>query len=164
MKFLDGLTSKISDVATLFVASMMLVTIVDIISKNLFNRPIGGTFELVELSLVFAVFLGIPDIFRKDANIVVDVLDHMLAPRPVLGLKLFGAGVTLIFLALLGWAVIAPAKDTISYPQYTQEAGIPHALFWLPILLGIALSIVCTVSWVAQQVGRSGPESRPDDE
>jgi TRAP-type C4-dicarboxylate transport system permease small subunit len=153
-----------SDVATLFVASMMLLTIVDILSKNMFNRPISGTFELVELSLVFAVFLGIPVIFLKDANIVVDVLDHMLAPRPVVVLKLFGAGVTLVFLLLLGWAVIAPATDTIKYPQYTQEAGVPHSVFWLPILLGIGLSIICTVLIVAQQIGRSRPESQPDGE
>ena len=57
---------------------MMLLTIADILMKNIFHQPVRGTFELVELSLVFAVFCGLPEIFRRDANIVVDVFDHLL--------------------------------------------------------------------------------------
>ena len=55
---LKRLTQWLSDLAAVAIACMIFITIADIAIKNLFNRPIKGTFELVELLLVFAVFFG----------------------------------------------------------------------------------------------------------
>lgn len=154
MKIIEWLTSRLAGLGAIFVAAMMLLTIADILMKNIFHQPVRGTFELVELSLVFAVFCGLPEIFRRDANIVVDVFDHLLRSGSVSALKLFGAAVTLAFLLLLGWAVIAPALDTIAYPQFTQEAGVPLTTFWVPIILGIGLTIVCTALAGVREIRR----------
>ena len=34
------------------------------------------------------------------------------------------------------------AQDTLAFPQWTQELGIPLYAFWAPILAGTALSIL----------------------
>lgn len=149
MRPLRQTTRSLSDFAALAILAMILVTIADVIMKNVFRRPIAGVFEVMELMLVVAVFFGLPDVFRSGANICVDVADHLVGPRARDGLHLFGAGASLGFLLLLGWAMIAPAWDTIVYPQNTQEAGIPIFLYWVPILAGTAMTIVATavVGW-----------------
>jgi TRAP-type C4-dicarboxylate transport system permease small subunit len=156
VSFLQRLTGRLSDVAAIAVAAMTFLTIADIVMKNFFHRPISGTFEVVELALVVAVFFGIPEIFRAQTNIVVDIVDHLFRPALVRAFGIAGTLVTLCFLILLGWAVLAPAWDTVDFPQYTQEAGISLTLFWIPILAGIALSIVCTMVVAVRQVGRNG--------
>lgn len=154
MSLLRRLTRRLSDVAALAVAAMTFLTIADILMKNIFHRPISGTFEMVELALVVAVFLGFPEIFRGQTNIVVDIVDHLFRPGLARVFKIAGTLVTLCFLVLLGWAVWAPAWDTVDYPQQTQEAGISLTVFWIPILLGIALSIACTVAVAVRQMRR----------
>ena len=144
MPLLKRLTQWLSDAAAVAIAAMIFLTIADIGMKNLFNRPIKGTFELVELLLVFTVFLGFAEVFRSDSNICVDVADQMLSPKHAAVLKIIGGFASLVFLALMGWAMLGPAMDTVTYPQWTQETGIPLYAYWAPILAGTALAIVAS--------------------
>ncbi len=150
MSILKRVTQSLSDVAAVAIAGIILVTIADVLMKNLFNRPIRGAFELVEFLLVCVVFFGFAEVFRSDANICVDVVDHAVGPRGRAALQAFGAAASFGFLLLLMWAMIAPAWDTVTYPQWTQEIGIPLYAYWIPILAGIALAIVAaaTVCWM----------------
>ena len=65
---LKRLTHRLSDIAAMAIAAMMLLTIADVLMKGLFNRPIKGTFELVELLLVFVVFFGVAEVFQREAT------------------------------------------------------------------------------------------------
>ena len=71
--------------SALFLVAMMLVTVADVILRALFNLPITGAYDLVQLFLVGTVFLSIPDVFLNDDNIVVDFVDHPFG-RTVVGL------------------------------------------------------------------------------
>ena len=71
-------TRWLSAIAAIGILSMMLITIADILMHNFLRRPIRGTFDLVELFLVFVVFLGIPEVFRREGNVTVDVIDHFI--------------------------------------------------------------------------------------
>jgi TRAP-type C4-dicarboxylate transport system permease small subunit len=135
-------TQGLSDCAALAIAGIMLVTIADVIMKNTFKLPIKGAFEAVEFLMVCVVFLGLAEVFRSGANICVDIADHFVGARGLQTLRIFGAIASVAFLSLMLWAMIAPALDTVTFPQWTQELGIPLYAFWAPILAGAALSIV----------------------
>ena len=151
---LKRLTHRLSDIAAMAIAAMMLLTIADVLMKGLFNRPIKGTFELVELLLVFVVFFGVAEVFRADGNICCDVVDHALGARGRAALQAFGALSSLAFLLLVGWAMTEPAWDTVNHPQRTQEIGIPLYAHWVPIFIGTGLSIVAAaaVFWTRLQL------------
>ena len=68
MRPFKRMTQFLSDFAALAIAAMALLTIADIVMKNAFNRPIKGTFEIVELLLVLVVFFGLAEVFRSDAT------------------------------------------------------------------------------------------------
>ena len=112
---------------------MMSVTIADILMHNFLRQPIRGTFDLVELFLVLAVFLGIPEVFRSEGNITVDVIDHFVTASTKRVLHAAALILTFGFLLLLGYAMISPAMDTVTFPEHKQETGIPTWFFWIPI-------------------------------
>jgi TRAP-type C4-dicarboxylate transport system permease small subunit len=146
MSLLPQLTRRLSDVAALALVAMMLLTIADIVMKNLFHRPFSGTFELVEFLMVIAVFFGMPEVFRLQSNICVDLIDYLVKVSAQAVIRVFGALASLLFLLILAWAMLGPAWDTVAYRQNTQEIGIPLFAYWLPILLGTALMIVVTMT------------------
>ncbi|MSQ18398.1 MAG: TRAP transporter small permease [Betaproteobacteria bacterium] len=155
---LDRINRRIADLSAIALAAMMLVTIFDITMKNLLGRPIASTFELVESSLAVMVFLGLPSVFRKDGNIIVDVIDHFIGLRGVGLLKCIGALATVGFLLLMGYAMIEPALDTLRYPENKPESGIPMYALWVPILLGTVFSIVGGVLVAREHLKKMGTQ------
>ena len=158
MSRLGQLTLAMSRLAGWCIFAIIAVTMYDVLSNNLFRRPFRGTFELVELLLVMVVFLGLPELFRRQLHIVVDVIDHFVSETTRARLILTGALVTLAFLLVLGYAMISPALDTLRFPERRQDTGIRTTVFWLPILIGTASCIVATAldAWERIATSRAG--------
>lgn len=142
------ITTAMMLLAAACIAIMMLVTIADVLMNNIFKRPIRGAFEYVEVLMACVVFLGAPEIFRTGSNVVVDVLDHFLARKAVKVLDVIGTLFTIVFLVVLGYAMIAPAMDTIQFPETKQETGIYTYVLWIPILIGTVVALIASVNYL----------------
>ena len=97
--------------SALFLAAMMLITVSDVVMRAVFNLPITGAYDLVQLFLVGTVFLSIPDVFLRDKNIVIDFVDHVFGARAIGALKLIANIIAITFLAVLLWRMISPALE-----------------------------------------------------
>jgi TRAP-type C4-dicarboxylate transport system permease small subunit len=142
MAKLTGFLSTVSGVA---LALIVLLTVADVVMANLLQRPIIGAIEVVETALAFVFFLGIGEIFRGEHNIMVDVSDHFTGPRTRNRLRLFGAVLTVVFLVLMGWAMLAPAGDAWRFGDRKADSGIPLAVLWVPALFGTLIAIVAAL-------------------
>ena len=98
--------------SALFLVAMMMITVADVILRALFNLPITGAYDLVQLFLVGTVFLSIPEVFLHDENIVIDFVDHIFGRTAVGLLKVVANVAAFIFLAVLSWRMIQPALDS----------------------------------------------------
>jgi TRAP-type C4-dicarboxylate transport system permease small subunit len=121
---------------------MVLAIVADVAMANLFNRPISGTFDFVESTLVVLVFMGFPATFLNSGHIAVDVVDHFVSPVTVVRLKLIAVAMTLPFLLFLAWQMMTPALDTFRFGERKQELGLPLWVLWVPMILGIVLSAI----------------------
>jgi TRAP-type C4-dicarboxylate transport system permease small subunit len=130
--------------AALAVAAMMLLTVADVMLRGVFNRPIHGTYELVELLLACAVFLALPAAFLRDEHIVVDMVDHY-APRAVPALKRLAGIIAVVVLVVLGWQAVLAARDTLAFGDVTMDLALPRILYWLPLLAGVACAALAAV-------------------
>lgn len=139
---LRRLTNALSIAAAVGIGAMACITLVDILANNLMRTPIRGTFDLVQLLLATTIFLGVPEVFRLNRNIVVDVIDHFVSTRAKFRFEHLARLITLCFMSILLYAMITPALDTVRYPEHKQETGIPTWIYWLPILFGVATSVV----------------------
>jgi TRAP-type C4-dicarboxylate transport system permease small subunit len=122
--------------AGLALAAMMLLTVADVVLRWTINRPIRGTFELVELLLACTFFLALPAAFLRDDHIVVDVVDYV-APRRVPVLKRVAEAIAVVIVALMAWQGWRAARDTIVFNDVTSDLEIPRILYWVPVLVGL---------------------------
>jgi TRAP-type C4-dicarboxylate transport system permease small subunit len=127
--------------SALFLAAMMMITVVDVTSRALFNRPITGVYDLVQLFLVGTVFLSIPDVFLRGENIVIDFVDHVFSPKAVGWLKVAASLAALVFLAVLAWKMVQPALDSIQFHEVSLDLSIPMWVYWSLMIAGIVLTL-----------------------
>jgi TRAP-type C4-dicarboxylate transport system permease small subunit len=137
-------------VASLFLAAMMLLTVADVALRGLFNRPIHGTFELIELGLACTIFVALPAVFLRDEHLVVDVVDHLARPPVVRVLDLLGAVASLLVLSVMFWRMVPLARDMQEFGDVTADLSIPKIFYWVPVLVGIGASALATLVFIVR--------------
>ena len=152
MRALEGLARLLGGAASAFLCAMMMVTVVDVVLRSLFSYPIFGTFDLVELFLVALIFLALPETFRREEHVVVDVIDHLAPARTVALLRVLAALLAVLLLGLMLWHSVAPARDTYVFGDRTLDLGLPRYIHWLPILLGTAAAVLVGLMMLARSV------------
>ena len=60
---------------------MMGLTVVDVVARYVFSRPLRGAFEITELMLLVLIFAGLPLVSFADEHAVMDFIDRLLGPR-----------------------------------------------------------------------------------
>jgi TRAP-type C4-dicarboxylate transport system permease small subunit len=140
--------------AAVFLAAMMLLTVADVVLRGVFNAPIRGVFDLVELLLAYSFFLALPAVFLRDENIVVNVADD-LAPRSVPTLKRMSAALAVVVLAVMAWQGWLAARDTIAFNDVTSDLGLSRGLHWIALLVGVIGAAVAAFA-----MGLRGDERR----
>ena len=128
----------------------MLLTVADVVLRAFFNRPIHGTFELVELCLACTIFVALPAVFLRDEHLVVDVVDQLARPAVVRVLDLFGALASLLVLAVMFWRMVPLARDMQEFGDVTADLSIPKMVFWIPVLVGIGASALATLVFIVR--------------
>jgi len=136
--------------AAAFLVAMMLLTVVDVVLRSFFNRPIHGTFELIELCLACTIFVALPAVFLRDEHLVVDVVDHFARPAVVRVLDLFGAIVSAAVLAVMFWQMVPLARDMQEFGDVTGDLSMPKIYYWIPVLVGVGASALATLVFIAR--------------
>jgi TRAP-type C4-dicarboxylate transport system permease small subunit len=143
----------------IFLAAMMMITVADVILRRLFNLPITGAYDLVQLFLVGTVFLSIPEVFLNDENIVVDFVDHIFGRTAVSLLKVIANLAALVFLAVLSWRMIQPALDSVRFNEVSPDLSIPMVVHWALMITGIVLALPAA-AWLLIKSVRSVSSAR----
>jgi len=138
--------------AAFFLAAMMMITIIDVTSRALFNRPITGAYDLVQLFLVGSVFLSVPSVFLRGENIVIDFIDHLLGRLAVEVLKVIANLLAFVFLASLLYQMVTPARDAMRFHEVSPDLAIPMGVYWSLMLLGIVLALLPAALTLANSV------------
>jgi TRAP-type C4-dicarboxylate transport system permease small subunit len=115
---------------------MMVVTIVDVSMRLAINQLVLGSVEVVQLMLVAAVFLAIPETFLRDEHIAVDLVDQALSARALSRVRFAADIVTTGFLCVLAWRMALPALDTLEIGDRSSDLLISLFWYWLPIVIG----------------------------
>lgn len=108
-KTFSGLVAGLNSVGTAWIFALMVLINIDVLARFLFNAPIQGVAEVVELSIVGIVFLQISDAVRAGRLIRSDgVYRQILKRRPRLGYSLgaiFDVAGAIFFVTILLGAV-----------------------------------------------------------
>lgn len=141
----DRATKWLEHVASAALIVMMLVTMADVLMRNIYNRPITGSVELVRIAMAYLVFMAFPQTFLRGHHVRIDVIDHLVGRRAVRRLDLLGELAALGLLAVTLWVMWHEAVDAHQMGDVTSDLMIPLSVLWAPMLLGTACSMVSVV-------------------
>ena len=131
---------------------MTLWTVVDVITRYALAKPLRGSIDLVESTLVLVVFLALAECFRFDEQITVDLVDHVAGERTVAFLKLFAAFATMLFLVLLFYTGIQPFLDALRFGDKKPDLPVPIFTLLGVIEVSLAAAIVVLIGKFVGQV------------
>lgn len=134
---------------------MMVATVADVTLRYSLNRPIPGTYDLVECMLVVFVFNGMAATFLQRSNIAIDIIDHFAGPRGVALLVRLTDLVSIMMLGILIWAMLTPAFQAYEYGDRKLELALPLYLLWAVAVAGMLGSILAAVGALLGPVSRS---------
>lgn len=136
-------------VAALAIFVLMLLGVWQVVGRTLFNAPVRGYIDFVELSVSTFAFLGIAYCQRLGGHVRMEMLLKPMRGRLLWGTEIFGTLVALAVVAVLiwyGWGHFLRAyqlgDSTIDaeLPVWPSKLAVPVAfgLLWLRLLLQLA--------------------------
>jgi TRAP-type C4-dicarboxylate transport system permease small subunit len=119
---------------------MMALTVIDVVARYVFSRPIRGAFEVTELMLVVLIFAGLPLVSFSNEHAVMDFIDRLLGGRALASLERGVHVVSAAFMLLLAWIVWGKAVRVTAYGDATDVLRILYGPFVYFMAVALALA------------------------
>jgi TRAP-type C4-dicarboxylate transport system permease small subunit len=122
-------------------ALLMFLTVLDVVGRYFFNRPVPGTFELTEMFMVLIVFLALGLAQHHNEHISLDLAYNYFPSRLKKGTNLIVDLVNLAIIAAVTWQLY-------HYSVRMSDGNYTTAVLQLPIHPFVILALLGTASYV----------------
>jgi len=145
---LDLASRGLNAAGSVWVLVIMLLVNADILSRGMFNRPIAGTREIVEISIIGIVYLQLAWSLRCGRMTRSDMLiDSLMQKRPRAGhaLEVLIALLGMVFMLAIAWRTWPELVTAWSRNRFHGTRGVftlPMWPFLAIILVGTGLAAV----------------------
>ncbi|MGF7159277.1 TRAP-type C4-dicarboxylate transport system permease small subunit [Rhodoligotrophos appendicifer] len=154
---LSGLEKTVGIIASAFLFLMMMITLVDVIGRQVFNHPIAGGTEITEITLVVITFLVYPIIAFRRKHITVDIVDTVLGPRARMVQRVVTGLLGAFIFACLAWRLWILGDRSASYGDTTAYLLIPIGpVFWFMSIMS-ALTALAFIALMFSSAGDNEP-------
>ena len=131
---LDGLLRRVSYLGFLAASALLLIVglmgTVDVISTNLFWRPIPGMVELSGALLAVIVFLGLAEAQARGSHIVIDIATQNMGPTARRLSSILSLSIAAVLMGLIAWQTTRLAISSWSFKETALGAlAFPVAPF-----------------------------------
>ncbi|HVZ44212.1 MAG TPA: TRAP transporter small permease [Ramlibacter sp.] len=150
MKALQSmLVRAVEWLGALTLALLMVIVVVDVIGRGVFNKPLPWGTELLEVVLGVLIFATYPLLAMRGNHITVDLVQVGPAVQRVQ--RVVAGIVGAVAFAVITWAVLRQAARSAAYGDASPMLQIPTAdvLWWMA-----AMSVLTCIGFVAGLVSR----------
>jgi TRAP-type C4-dicarboxylate transport system permease small subunit len=145
-------------------AGMAALTVVDVLSRDLFGWPVPGGYELTELLLMSLFFLALPATGLAGEHITVTLVDKLVGLRWGGRMTAFAEAAIAVVLGAIAWRIWILAESTARYGDVTLYLEIPAAPFaFLAAAMTVLSAAVFLARSVESAVGGRGRGEGPDE-
>jgi len=137
--------------ASAILLAMMLLTVVDVVARYVFSRPVRGAFEITELMLVVLIFAGLPLVSFSDEHAVMDFIDRVLGPRGRHALERAVQATSAAFMFLMAWLTWLKADRIWAYRDATDVLRVVYGPFVYFMAATLALAGVIHLHKVVER-------------
>jgi TRAP-type C4-dicarboxylate transport system permease small subunit len=143
---LMAVETVVAGIAGLVILVLMFVGVVEILSRSLFNAPIYGHLDVVELTMISYTVLCVSYCWRKAAHVRMDLLLRRFSGRARWSTELVTTALALVFVSLVlpgtwqyfhnAWEIGDSAMNT-GLPTWPSKLAVPVGLgiLWLRLAL-----------------------------
>ncbi|MFC1580724.1 TRAP transporter large permease subunit [Thermodesulfobacteriota bacterium] len=136
--------SVVMDSAGRIVLALMVALITgDVILRYFFNRPIKGSYELVEFMLILLVFLGLAYTQTKKGHVSISLFTAKMSPGRISVLHSATYLLCLGIFSIISWRCVLQAQVLRSNETASGVLFIPNYPFmWVVVLGSVLLTLV----------------------
>lgn len=120
----DWIARALLTIAAVLAFLLSFVVCADVLGRDLFGRPLQGTKEMVEMSIVIILWLQAAYAIRSGGMIWVDAVHAFLPLRVRSACDVFGALLGIAFFALVCWGSIDPALHAWRSNEFEGEGAL----------------------------------------
>lgn len=120
---------------------VMVVVVLNIILRLLFNSPIDGTYEIVQYGILLAISLALADNELADGNVMVSFLLEKMKPRVA---NIFLIAMNIIALITMGFITFNQFRMVATKYANRAATSILHIPHWILVLI-LALGFLTLV-------------------
>jgi TRAP-type C4-dicarboxylate transport system permease small subunit len=161
-KYTSGVAMGANAIGTLMVLCLVMIVNFDVVARGVFNSPFRGAVEVVQFSMVFIVFLQLPDVVRVNRLTRSDgflVVIEGFSPKTAATMRRVIDTISAIFMTLAAIAIWPEFLEMWHTRDYFGVPGVFTAPWW-PIKLVIFLSAALCTAIFALKVLSPVPKSR----
>ena len=136
-------------VAALFIFGLMLLGVTQVLGRTLFNMPINGYIDFVEISISTFAFLGVAYCQRVGGHVRMELFLNLAKGRLQFAMEVAGTLVGLFVIGVLAWYSFEHFLRAYQLGDSTIDAELPvwpsklvvpvsFALLWLRLLVQLA--------------------------
>jgi TRAP-type C4-dicarboxylate transport system permease small subunit len=108
-------------------AAIMLLMLCDVTGRYVFNAPVPGAGELIELAMGVVVFGALPLVTARNKHIQLDYFSRAVRGRVQSAVNAFIALINAGIMAVLAWRILDKALTVYQYGDSTPFLRIPVA-------------------------------------
>ncbi|TDK51254.1 TRAP transporter small permease subunit [Antarcticimicrobium luteum] len=131
----------------LAVFSLMVLAVISVAGRNLFNMPLPGYVDWIEQVMPLVAFMGISFVQRDGGHIRMDILIGQLRGRALWAAELVSVLLMLVLMMALVWGSWAHFQRSFDFgaPLWSRDSSIDIGLpIWPAKLLApVAFSVLC---------------------
>jgi len=138
----DAIDLRLVQIGSVIVIVMMSLSIIDILMRDVFVKPLSGTYELMCLMMTVIVFLPFAHVQAKESQIAITIFSDILPPKvqKILGLLW-------LVTAFLGMVIVA-WQGTVATIEAVQTHEVTVGLIQFPTapsrgVLAFGASMLC---------------------
>ncbi|WP_082781129.1 TRAP transporter small permease [Martelella sp. AD-3] len=153
---MSGLVKKIiAWISAVFLCVMMVLTVIDVVGRYIFNAPLAGATEMTELLLSAVIFIGLPAATLDRDHVTVDFLTDRLNGGieriRVPAIALLSAAI----MAVVAWRLWLMGDQIAGYGGVTVSLHLPVAplAYLAGILTGLSACIMLAMAGYAARRG-----------
>jgi TRAP-type C4-dicarboxylate transport system permease small subunit len=147
-------------IAGTMILAMMVVTTIDVIGRDVFNRPLMGAFEVTEILMGLVIFAGMPLATAAREHITVNFIETVLPPRALCVQAAFTDVVCALIATVMAWRMFVRGSGLVDANETTLVLGAPRGFIaWgMSALLAATAVTFLIAALVAARAAVRGPK------
>jgi len=137
------LVNLLKNIAMAILAAMMFLTAVDVFLRYIFNRPIAGSYEIIEYLMGMLVSFSVAYCEYENSHISVDVFLGPLSKRARVLLSFVTTIFTFFFFLLITWQAFQYISD--EFKTHLTSAVLLIPVYPFIATVAVAFTILCLV-------------------